>query len=65
MMEKDLFEGSLVLEQLAETGKLDEFYEAIDRDDFSAAKSLMIAAGLDKPTIKMVIRKMQDADGTH
>ena len=56
------FEGSLVLEKLTEIGKLDEFYEAVDSDDFGTAKSLMNLAGLDDETIETVLRKM--ADGT-
>ena len=61
MDEKD-FEGTLVLEKLAEIGKLDAFFEAIDSDDFGRAKSLMKKANLDADTISMVLQKMSDAE---
>jgi hypothetical protein len=59
------FEGTLVLEQLAAIGKVDEFLEAIDSDDVPRAVALMRAARLDAPTIATVVRKMQAADGEH
>jgi len=62
--EKD-FEGTLVLEQLAEIGKLDEFFEAIDADDERRATSLMKRANVDAPTIAIVLQKMRAADGSH
>lgn len=64
MDEKD-FEGTLVLEKLAEINKVDAFFEAIDADDFGKAKSLMSKAGVDAATIQTVLRKMADADGEH
>lgn len=64
MDEKD-FEGTLVLEQLAEIGKLDEFFEAIDADDIQRATSLMKKANVDAPTIQIVVKKMRAADGSH
>lgn len=64
MNEQD-FEGTLVLEQLAESGKVEEFFEAIDADDFGKAKSLMRKANVDAETIAMVLKKMGDADGEH
>jgi hypothetical protein len=64
MDEKD-FEGTLVLEQLAEIGKLDEFFEAIDADDVQRATSLMKKAQVDAPTIQIVVKKMRAADGSH
>jgi hypothetical protein len=64
MNESD-FEGTLVLERLAEIGKVDDFFEAIDSDDFDRAKGLMKRAGLDSVTIAIVLKKMSDADGTH
>ncbi|MGE3974212.1 MAG: hypothetical protein AB7F59_06780 [Bdellovibrionales bacterium] len=42
-MEENDFEGTLVLEKLAEIGKVEDFFEAIDSDDFEKAKSLMNA----------------------
>lgn len=40
MDEKD-FEGTLVLEQLAAIGRVDDFFEAIDSDDIERATALM------------------------
>jgi hypothetical protein len=64
MDERD-FEGTLVLEQLAAIGRVDDFFEAIDADDVDRAASLMRKAKIDASTIAMVIRKMEDADGEH
>ncbi|HTL38703.1 MAG TPA: hypothetical protein VL326_36480 [Kofleriaceae bacterium] len=64
MDEKD-FEGTLVLEQLAEIGKLDEFFEAVDADDVARATALMRRANVDAPTIQIVVKKMRAADGSH
>ncbi|MGE0763007.1 MAG: hypothetical protein AB7N80_06995 [Bdellovibrionales bacterium] len=59
------FEGTLVLERLAEINKVDEFFEAIDSDDFNRAAALMRRARLDSETIAMVLKKMGSADGAH
>lgn len=59
------FEGTLVLEQLAAIGRVEDFFEAIDSDDVERATSLMKKARIDAPTIAMVVRKMRDADGEH
>lgn len=64
-MDESDFEGTLVLERLAEIDKLDDFFEAIDADDFVLAKSLMRRARIDIETIEMVLKKMADADGKH
>lgn len=64
MDEKD-FEGTLVLEKLAEIGKVDDFFEAIDSDDFSKARALMKRARVDSETIQLVLQKMSEADGEH
>lgn len=64
MDEKD-FEGTLVLEKIAEIDKIDDFFEALDSDDFDQARSLMRKAGVDGETIMMVLRKMRAADGEH
>lgn len=61
-MDKEYFEGSLVLEKLAQIHKLDEFYDAIDSDDFSAARSLMLEAGLSLPAIEIVLNKMKHSE---
>ncbi len=64
MDENDL-EGTVVLEKLAEVGKVDAFFDAIDSDDPSRAESLMKAAGIDTETIRWVLRKLRDPDGMH
>ncbi|NUN06136.1 MAG: hypothetical protein HUU57_10270 [Bdellovibrio sp.] len=64
-MDESSFEGTLVLEKLAAIGKLDDFFEAIDSDDFSHAKSLMKKAGVDSETVAEVLKKMREADGSH
>jgi hypothetical protein len=64
-MDESDFEGTLVLEKLASIQKLDEFFEAIDADDFGAAGRLMRAAHVDSATIQIVLRKMTQADGEH
>lgn len=62
MNESD-FEGTLVLEKLAEIGKVDDFFDAIDSDDFVQARSLMRLAKVDAETVATVMKKMSDADG--
>ena len=64
MNESD-FEGTLVLERLAEIGRVDDFFEAIDSDDFAKAKSLMVRAQIDSETISTVLKKMAASDGEH
>lgn len=64
-MEESDFEGSLVLEKLAEIGEVEAFFEAIDADDFSTAKSLLKKANVDAKTIALVLQKMADADSEH
>ena len=64
MDEKD-FEGTLVLEQLAEVGRLEAFFEAVDADDVARAVRLMKKAKIAPPTIAMVVRKMESGDGEH
>jgi hypothetical protein len=59
------FEGSLVLEQLAAIGKVEDFFDAIDSDDIQRATALMKRANVDAPTIATVIRKMEEGDGEH
>ena len=54
------FEGTLVLESLARIGKLEEFFAAIDFDDFCAVKELMIQANIDPQTVAVVLAKMAD-----
>ena len=60
-MDESDFEGTLVLEKLAEIDQLDAFFEAIDSDDFGKAKSLMKRAAVDVVTIQMVLKKMAES----
>jgi hypothetical protein len=64
-MEKNDFEGTLVLEKLAEIDKVGEFFDAIDSDDFDKAKSLMKKAKVDFETIAIALKKMNNANGEH
>lgn len=64
MTESD-FEGTLVLEKLAEIGQIDSFFEAIDSDDFDRAAKLMQRAQVDRETIAIVLKKMKEAGGDH
>ena len=64
-MDESDFEGTLVLEKLAAISKVDEFFDAIDGDDFATAERLMKSARIDAATIAVVLRKMADGDGEH
>jgi hypothetical protein len=64
-MDEEDFEGTLVLEQLATIGEVEAFFDAIDSDDAPLAGALMKKAGVDAPTIAMVIKKMAQSDGEH
>jgi hypothetical protein len=64
-MDESDFEGTLVLEQLAEIGQVEDFFDAIDSDDAKRAVSLMKRAKIDAATIAVVIRKMENSDGEH
>ena len=64
-MDESDFEGSIVLEKLAEIGKVDEFFEAIDSDNFDKAKSLMNTAKLSSEAISIVLKKMSESYGDH
>jgi hypothetical protein len=59
------FEGTLVLEQLAAIGKVEEFFDAVDADDVRLAIRLMRSADIDASTIAIVVRKMEESDGEH
>jgi hypothetical protein len=59
------FEGTVVLEQLAAIGALEDFFEAIDADDVERARALMRSAAVDASTIAIVVRKMEESDGEH
>lgn len=64
-MDEGAFEGTTVLERLAEVGRLDDFMEAVDEDDVARAMALMRRAGIDARTIAIVARKMESGDGEH
>jgi hypothetical protein len=64
-MDENDFEGTLVLEQLAAIGRVDDFFEAIDADDVQRAVSVMRKARIDAATIAIVVKKMEAADGSH
>jgi len=64
-MDESDFEGTLVLEKLAELNLVDAFYEAIDSDDFGKALLLMKKAKVDSETIQIVLKKMSDTNGEH
>jgi hypothetical protein len=64
-MDESDFEGTLVLERLAEIGQVEDFFDAIDADDAQRAASLMKKAKIDASTIAIVLRKMEDGDGEH
>ncbi len=61
-MDEADFEGSLVLERLAEIGAVDEFLAAVDSDDFAHAAKLMRSADVDDQTIDLVLQKMRNSD---
>jgi iron uptake system EfeUOB component EfeO/EfeM len=64
-MDESDFDGTLVLEQLAAVGRVEDFFDAIDSDDIERATSLMKEARVDASTIALVVRKIEDADGDH
>jgi hypothetical protein len=59
-MDADDFEGTLILEKLAELGKVEAFYEAIDSDDLAKVQKLMRLAGIDSETIAWVLKQITD-----
>lgn len=62
-MDESDFEGTLVLEKLAEIGKVDAFFAAVDSDNFAQARSLLKKAKVDSQTIAIVLRKMENGEG--
>ena len=64
-MDENDFDGTLVLEQLAAIGQIDEFFDAIDADDVARATALMKRADIDASTIATVVRKIEAGDGEH
>ncbi|HVU02871.1 MAG TPA: hypothetical protein VHE30_14020 [Polyangiaceae bacterium] len=64
-MDESDFEGTLVLEQLAEIDEVEAFFDAVDSDDLRRAAALMKRAKIDAATIAIVLEKMRAADGEH
>jgi hypothetical protein len=64
-MDETDFEGTLVLEQLAAIGKVEDFFDAVDSDDVHRATLLMKRANVDESTIATVVRKMEAGDSDH
>lgn len=64
-MDETDFEGTLVLEQLAAVGKVEDFFDAIDSDDVAKATALMKKANVDAAAIAIVIKKMKEGDDEH
>lgn len=60
-MSADNFEGSILLEKLAEIGLVDQFFEAVDSDDFSTITNLLREADIDEESIQIVIKKIIDS----
>ena len=59
-MSEDDFEGTIVLEELATLGLLDDFYDAVDSDDIERAIFIMRKAQIDSSTIKAVVKIIQN-----
>ena len=59
-MDENDFEGTLVLEQLAAIGKVEDFFDAIDSDNIALAVRLMKMAKLDSETIALVVIKIEE-----
>ena len=57
-MNENDFEGSLVLEQLAELDLFDAFFEAVDADDIQRVIALLERAGVDEASIQVVLQKI-------
>ena len=64
-MDESDFEGTLVPEQLAAIGRVEDFFDAVDSDDVERAISLMKKAKIDASTVALVVRKMKAGDGEH
>lgn len=60
-MDEDDFEGSVVLERLASLNLVDEFFQAIDADNFDEVESMLEHAGIDDETIESILKQMTEA----
>jgi hypothetical protein len=56
-MDESEFEGTLVLEQLAAIGKVEEFFDAVDADDLRRAIQLMRSADVDLTANQVDLKK--------
>jgi hypothetical protein len=56
-MDETDFEGTLVLEQLATIGKVEDFFDAVDSDDVETAITLMKKAKVDASTMANIKRE--------
>lgn len=59
-MDEEDFEGSQILERLASLNLVDEFFGAIDSDNFEEVESILEHAGIDEETIARVLKQMSD-----
>ncbi len=59
-MDENDFEGTLLLEKLAEKGLVDSFYEAVDSDDLTKVKRILKLVGVDNETLAMVLEKIEN-----
>jgi len=56
------FDGTLVLEKLAEFDLVDEFLDSVDSDQFENVARLMKRVGIDSQTIQWVLNEMKDSN---
>ena len=54
-------EGSLILEKLAEANLVEEFYSAVDSDDFSKIEDLLSRVGIEDSKIQSVIQSIVES----
>lgn len=59
-MNEENFEGTLILEKMAELSKLEDFFDAIDSDDFVKVKKLLKLAQIDDSTIEVLMSKIKN-----
>jgi hypothetical protein len=54
------FQGDIILEKLAEIDKVQEFYDAVDSDDFAKIKELLELVNIDQETIELVFKEIKN-----
>jgi hypothetical protein len=59
-MDEEDFEGSHILERLASLNLVDEFFQAIDSDNFEEVENMLEHAGIDEDTIASVLKQMTE-----